>query len=342
MIENTDIVKIENLNFQKDTFTIRWNMTKLCNYYCDFCIQGNKEKHIKDSKNESKELRKQICNKIIDIIENKISTKFSKVKIFLIGGEVTILKEFIEILEILMNCKFAGTIHIYITTNLSAKVEIIKKIKNIAEKHNNGLRYINITASYYKHFTTEKEFINKIKILKCNPFRYANAFNKKNKKSNLETHIVYPLITDEDYKKYLNLKYKYFIFASTIKYLYIRNYKQKISNNLKKKLSKKQLFSKIKATSLKGKQYYFTTTSQIGFILQDTSQFNPKGFMCDTGIYNITINNLGIVSKCPSCTKLTQMGNILKDNIELCNQKDICSSTRCNCDYYHTIEKVIE
>ena len=69
-----EIIKIENISRSNNYYVIRWNMTKICNYYCDFCIQGNKEKHIIDSKGEKKK-RKIICEKIVKFIEKELNGK---------------------------------------------------------------------------------------------------------------------------------------------------------------------------------------------------------------------------------------------------------------------------
>ena len=104
-MNNEDILNIENLKYSSNTYVIRWNMTKLCNYYCDFCIQGDKDKHIKDSIGENKEVRHEIALKIVKFIEEKINNKYSNLHIYLIGGEVTILSDFRDIFKILLNVK---------------------------------------------------------------------------------------------------------------------------------------------------------------------------------------------------------------------------------------------
>jgi MoaA/NifB/PqqE/SkfB family radical SAM enzyme len=356
-MKNEDIIKVENLRNKDDTFTIRWNMTKICNYHCDFCVQGNKEKHLSDSKGESAKIRKQICNKIIYFIENKLNNKFSRIKIFLIGGEITILKDFLDILEKFMNCQFEGEIVIYITTNLSASESVYKEVKRLAlsKKDSKYPRKLSITASFYKTFTTEEEFIKKIKILHVekalklflvskkdffkNKKIYSFIENLEKSMSNISICIGYPLVTDDDYEEYVKFKRRNFFNANIIKHIVIRNFNKSISQQLKKKLSKNK-FKLVKVTLKDNKVHYFSNTAEIGFEIEDTKHFNPNGLICDSGVYNISISNKGIISRCPSCSSKTVVGNILNGDIELSNEKFNCPSMSCNCDYYKMIERI--
>ena len=61
--------------------------------------------------------------------------------------------------------------------------------------------------------------------------------------------------------------------------------------------------------------------------------------LCDSGVNNFSIGNLGNVYRCQSCSDKTVFGNILIDDINLLSDKMICPSTSCNCDYYRTIER---
>ncbi len=361
-MKNEDIIKVENLKYQDNSFVIRWNMTRLCNYYCDFCAQGNKENHLQKSKKESSKIRRQICSNLIKFIETKLNNHYEKIYIFLIGGEITILKDFLDILERLVNCNFKGNIKFHITTNLSADVETLKKMKEIflTKKDSEYKRTLSIVASYYKQFTTEKEFISKIKLLyvgnKLNNFiinkenlfknRILNKIISKyikiveNKTSNISVGISYPLLSDEDYEEFLKFKKKYRKITNSINYIIIRNYHQSISEQLKTKLSNNN-YKRIEVTLKDNKKLYFSNTSKIGLKI-DNKHFNPQGMLCDSGINNLSIGNLGNVYRCPSCANKTVFGNILTDDIDLLSDKMICPSTSCNCDYYRTIERKVK
>ncbi len=81
-------------------------MTYICNYNCNFCIQGEKENHIRKSNGESVETRAKICDNLIKFIETKLDGKYKAINIYLIGGEVTILKDFYNIIKKLPNVNF--------------------------------------------------------------------------------------------------------------------------------------------------------------------------------------------------------------------------------------------
>lgn len=353
-MNNEDILQIENLKYSSNTYVIRWNMTKLCNYYCDFCIQGNKDKHIKDSIGESKEVRHEIALKLVKFIEEKLNNKYSNLHIYLIGGEVTILSDFRDIFKMLLNVKFEGDMEFHITTNLSCKMEFLKNLKSdflsVKSKYS---RKLSISASYYKEFSDEEEFIKKARILHSNSAIRYYLISKKNKlKKNkiiykylnhlsknpiIIISISYPLVEDKDYDLYRAFKRKYSKYVNAINYIIVRNYKKSISNDLKDKLSNSNR-KRIKLTTKTGKVYYFSSTSKIGLLINKTKHFTPKGFLCDSGVNSISINSHGLVSRCPSCSDLTIIGSILKDDIDILKTKISCPSLSCSCDYYHVIE----
>ena len=125
MIKNDDILEIRNLD-TRNCYQFRWQLTSLCNYNCDFCIQGKREKHIRDAQNESSKTRADIALKLKEIMDNLSDSTCGRIKMYLIGGEVTILKDFQTIFETLVSSTFHGEIHFYITTNGSAKIELYK------------------------------------------------------------------------------------------------------------------------------------------------------------------------------------------------------------------------
>lgn len=335
-MDKLDIVKIENLKHPSDVYFIRWGLTKLCNYYCDFCIQGSKSTHLADSISESKNKRFEICDKLICFIENKLEGKYKKIKVFLIGGEPTIISDFTEILERLVDCKFSGHISFHITTNLSTKSDVLLKIKEIFSKKRLYSRKLSITASYYKQFTTEEEFVSKVKIFNNKKNPIMKIINKKKNIFPIRFNIGYPLINDSDYLEFLEFKNKYKNIAYSINYIIITGYKESISDKLKDKLMLDNA-KKIRVTLKDNSILYFSKTNRINLAIDGTRHFNPCGFLCDSGIHNITIDNLGNVSRCVSCSEKSIIGNILVDDINLINDKFICPSLNCGCDSYSTI-----
>jgi len=107
-MKNDEIILIENLNSQSDILDIRWRVTSTCNYQCDFCIQGDSKTHAQLSKGESSELRAKICSSVQTMLEDVEG--YRAVKLSLIGGEVSILKDFSLLLEQLANTGYKGDI----------------------------------------------------------------------------------------------------------------------------------------------------------------------------------------------------------------------------------------
>lgn len=358
-MKSSDIVKIENLSNTSDIYTIRWQMTYLCNYSCDFCIQGNKKQHIDKSREESIEDREKICNNIIQLIEKKLNGKYKEISIYLIGGEITILKDFLKILKKLLDCSFDGRIKIHITTNLSTDKKTLEEIVRLLKREYEHERYVIMSASFYKDYVSEEDFMEKVGILckkektirrilrtnklykKIKKWRKKKKTNQEqNKKGKLHVNVNYPICTDDEYKSYLKFKRKYLGRARNINYIIIRNYSKSISEKLKNKLKKhtKQR-GMLKVSTINKKVYYFLNMSTIALQLKNEKQFNPRGYLCDIGINSITISNLGIASRCLACPDKTVIGD-MKTGIlsELPTEKLICTLDNCNCTYYGTIE----
>ena len=362
-MKSEDIIKVENLNRSKG-FIIRWSLTYLCNYNCDFCIQGDKKTHIEKSKNENIETRKKICDNLINFIETKLNRKYDYIDIYLIGGEVTILSDFLEIVNKIVNCNFEGRIVIKVTTNLSTNDEVLEKLVEMFDKKMTYLREIHINASFYKDFANEEDFIKKIKILINNNkvvnaislntivrkvkktfkfFRRNKTINKiKNKIRKIYVSIGYPICSDKDYEEYVIFKNKYKNITKNIHFIIIKGYKTSISEKLKNRIIKEEKQEKnIKVTFKNNEVFYCQNSNKISLKLENEQSFNSKGYICDVGMHNITINNTGDISRCVSCKEATLIGNMLDGKFELPTTKIVCPSNKCNCSYYGVIEKNI-
>ncbi len=339
------IIEIENMSYRNNKYVIRWNMTKLCNYYCDFCIQGNKNKHLNDSIDENSGTRKIICDKIIYFIENELEGLYDNVSVYLIGGEVTLLNDFLIIVSRIVNSKFSGNIKIHITTNLSKNIDYLNELQKIFIGIDN--RYLSLSASYYKEFTSYKQFIKKINTFKLNNFIKRFICKKTNnkmfsKKSNINLNISYPLICDGDYKKYKIFKFRQIIkrilYTSNYKvnYIIIRNYKKTISNELLEKL-KNNKYKNIKVTFEKNSIKYFSSITEMGHQLYNNRIFNPYGYICDSGINNISIDNKGMVFRCPSYKNKDEMYSLFTNDLKMNDEPFVCLNSNCTCNYFKKI-----
>ena len=355
MLKNEDIKEIENTRNDKDTYIIRWQMTTLCNYYCDFCIQGNAKMHALESKGESSKIRTKIVENLIQFIEKELNGKYKILKIYLIGGEVTILKDFKEILKKLVKIKFKGEVNYHITTNLSADKEDLLEITNMFKGKHHKILWL--SASFYKEFTTEEEFMDKIKLIH-NPHKKVNRMvmeYKKYKEKGFKNKvkymisivlekfnrtmflsICYPLMNDEDYFKYQNFRKRNLRYVDKIEYIVIRRYKKELTKELKEKL-KRESHKAIKLTTFTGDEQYFKRTDDISINVE--GGFNPRGMLCDSGVNCISIDNLGVISRCVSCQKMSIVGNIIEGNFKPLTKEFICPNDTCSCNYYKVIKR---
>ena len=265
-VKSTDIRRIENLKYDKTIYTIRWKMTLLCNYYCDFCIQGNKAFHIEQAKKESAQVREIICEKLVALLE-KLNGKAEGVRLYLLGGEVTLLKDFLPILTRLIGAKFDGMLKILITTNLSMDARTCRKLVSLASGKENRRLYL--TCSYYSEHADEQAFFKKIDILSGKDL-YGRILNRFLKGKGPLCTISYPLRQDADYETYTQFKQRHAEYANRFRYVIIRNYKTSISENIKEKLRNAEKPKKnIKVTFKDGRTEFFTENQHIGLVLDE-------------------------------------------------------------------------
>lgn len=335
-MNNDDIIKIESIN--NNDFIIRWKLTSLCNYNCSFCIQGNKQRHINESKKESIKIRENICKNLIKFIENKLNGKYKKLRIVLIGGEVTILKDFLDILEKLINCKFNNNIVINITTNASFDKLFIKKLKKIVYSKTKNMRKLNISCSFYNEYTTDKDLINKLKLLSKK-----SILNRIYSKNILSTSIGYPIKNNKDFNDYLVFKKKYSKYVSNINYILIRGENIKLSkkcidiiNDIEN--SKNKIY---KVTLKNGDISYYSSMRTIGQSIKDFESFNPVNYECDSGISSFSIMTDGKVYRCVREDKRAYIGDLNETyNIELPTDMFNCKYEKCVCSYFKNIIKI--
>lgn len=133
--------------------TIKWRFTKLCNYKCSYCIQRNKQvvtkQQIEEEWTKIKEESKEISR-----LSEELYKKFNKkIKLSLIGGEVTLFDNLIDIIP------NNGSIEkVFIITNLSRPVEYYIDFSNKLKQRNIGF---SIQASFHREMTDLQTFLYK-------------------------------------------------------------------------------------------------------------------------------------------------------------------------------------
>lgn len=338
-MKSSDILQIERTDRNERIYIIRWQMTHLCNYYCDFCIQGNRERHLEQAKNESPQIRKKICSKLITFIEKEMNGKADIIHLHLIGGEVTILKDFIPILKRLMKVKFEGELKVHITTNMSLSTKMCRKLATIALA--GSRKNLSVRCSYYKEFISQEEFLEKLKALQERSY-YQEFLKKHLKRNRISIAIGYPLFTDQDYKEYLQFKEKNAQYAKRMRPFAIRDYKTSISQTVKSELRNEQEEKKKKVLKViwkDGKEKCYDESVDPCLFIDEERYFQPKGFLCDVGCHNLNIDPQGNMSRCLEAVAETTFGNIFNEMPGYMTEMSRCQAERCTCHSYYSLLK---
>ena len=351
-MKNSDIAGIRNKGFNSRCFDVRWRVTNLCNYDCSFCIQGRRDEKIRNSRMESEETRKRILDELceyLDAIEG-----YDSLRISLIGGEVTVLKDFPEILERLCGISFGGTVSFHITTNFSAPFERYRDIIDIARKHDgvNGRRMISLTASFYRDYVKEEEFFEKIRSLNeymtgSSAFgtarQIAESIMKHFKMSegpSQRISVGYPMLSDSDFESFMKRRKSLASLGVPVSPIIIRNHETDLSEEVTEKLLKEESRLKnIEVLDRRGRKHCFRNIQAVGESLSDADSFCPKGYMCDAGINNIWISSEGEVFRCPAIGSDMTLGSLLDDTFIKNEEMAVCTSDHCSCNQFGLIRR---
>lgn len=343
-MKSSEIKTIEKVKYKKDIFNIRWRVTTLCNYQCAFCIQGNPEEHARQARGETAELRNSICDKIVKLVESA-ENQYRVVDVSLIGGEVTILKDFPDILERLVRSDFTGEMRFSITTNFSAAPDYYQRLIKpfqTADSHKN--RVLSLSASFYPEYVSIEQFSRKLREI------YRFAGNKKHafrslfekaglaKRDCLSLSAGIPIFNDCDFDMFVKIKDSFKDTDIRISPIIIRKYDTDLSDEtLKSYIARGE--KNLRVTDIYGKTRYYPTIQALGASLEHTDTFCPTGYLCDAGIRNIWIDAFGSVKRCPAIGSTMCMGSILDDTFQLYTSPTVCTSDHCSCGVFGKIEK---
>ena len=339
-----------------NSVVIRWQVTSLCNYQCDFCIQGSRETHFLAAKEESIEKRNEITEDLVRYIETKVSPR-TAVELYLIGGEVTILKDFREIVSRFVNCAFKGHIIIYLTTNLSRDLDYFSSLCELFKGKRN--RTFNLHASYYINYISPDAFKSKVSglsgylskerwqdrlvaiklvSLPCFPTRLI-------KRRNVFLTIGIPVLNDDSWRLLEDFRSVYRDSAVHVNPIIIRNHETNLSESVVERLRKSGGLSRKLIVSFSGgERRRYKNIQQLGIDLEGSDgRFSPLGYYCDAGQKCFSISTNGSVWRCPVLSDLSSpvKGHLLGDikNIDsaLLSAPAVCGADHCSCNYFTTI-----
>ncbi len=352
-MRNEDVVSIQNLQNDPGCFEIRWQLTLLCNYECDFCIQGNRQEHLRDARGESPETRQVILRSILSLISEL--SEYHKLTIRLVGGEVTILPDFPDILEELSACPFEGDILFHITTNLSRSSDYICRLYDIVNKYDRpgAARNLFVRASFYKAYTSYEEFSGKIRKIsahmapgrKNDPVSRAKRWLLRKAGRPLPKQLGslsagLPILNDRDYAQYREMEAEFEGSPVQMQPILIRKYKTDVSPEIMEKLlAEEQSFHYTLVRYRDGSEQTFRDIQSFGASLEDTKIFRPNGYLCDAGVRNISIRADGIAERCPAIRENLVIGSLSDGKYALLTEPQICTSGHCSCKAFGIVRK---
>ncbi len=356
-MRSDQVKKIVNMprRFMKSV-VIRWQVTSLCNYQCEFCIQGSRETHILAAKDESLNKRNEITENLIRFIETKISPR-TAVELYLIGGEVTILKDFREIVSRFVNCGFKGHIIIYLTTNLSRDSDYFSSLCELFRNKKN--RTFNFFASYYSNYSSPDAFRFKVSGLSC--FLSKESWQSRLfaiklvskflfpswliKKENVFMTIGIPILNDDSWLLLEDFRSVYHNSAVHVNPIIIRNHETNLSENVIRQLKKSGRGArKVIVSFYKGVRRNYKNIQQLGIDLDDSNgRFSPLGYYCDAGQRCFSVSSNGDVWRCPALSVFSSsvrnhfLGDIKDIDSILLSAPAVCGADHCSCNYFTII-----
>ncbi|MBR5175511.1 MAG: radical SAM protein [Bacteroidales bacterium] len=335
------------------SLVIRWKVTALCNYQCDFCIQGSREKHVQAFRSESPDKRGAVAESIVRFIESKVSSR-RVVELYLIGGEVTFLRDFPEILRRFVDCRFNGHIIIYVTTNFSKGHEYLSSLMDLFKGKRN--RTFKILASYYRDYTSPEEFLGKVS--KLIPSLSPTSLNIRlmaikaasmsgcrwlTSKNNAFLSIGIPMIDDDSWCFYKEMGSSFRRSRVRVNPIVLRNFDTRLSQSVLEDLKGSKACGKmLRVYYSDGSRTGFANIAQLGESLEDSDgKFHPRGFYCDAGQNSFSVSPDGEVWRCPvlSPPGSFKMGEITDNGFSPLSSPTLCQAGYCSCNYFTNIRK---
>ena len=358
-MNNDEVAQVNNLGrYQLNSFVIRWELTRFCNYSCDFCVQGSHESHLKAFQSESGERRKMIAASIARYIERFIPAG-KIVEISLIGGEITALPDFKDNLAEIVNCNFRGIIIIRITTNFSRPSRYFSDLFELF--HGRSDRALFVSASFYRRYTAPDAFGKKLRALFEETDKPVKRYFRLRQRllsfipgrkpffknwQNVFISVGWPILDDDSYRDFRQFQKDYGRYARQVFPIIIRNYPVALSDSIRAALKTNGASGSPAGNSLEvkladGRKMYFSNMPNLGNHISDAGKFCPYGYLCDAGCNSMSIAPDGRVLRCPTIDAPDDfyLGNITDDSFRLLDKSAVCHSGHCSCNSFKTIRK---
>lgn len=304
-MKNIDAIK----PIQTDYLTVTWFVSSKCNYKCFYCI---------DSLNGGKHYPEDYVGMVKFILQLHNKYPIKKIKLFLMGGEVTFWDKLIPLVKELKN-------------KLDIKILLISNGSQTIEWWNENQQYFDfINLSYHHQYANRDHFIKISKMInyKANILLMTDPINFKeiidngrliSKKSKIA--VVPKLLRIKLGKEIYDYSDKQLeIFNETFGYEYYS-----LGLNWLTTLIKYRDNDEIKYK----RPYYFQ--------LKKYNRF--KNWKCSGGLDNFFINDKGeiFVGQC----RTGYLGNINEKKIKLPHKEFICDRETCDCSIdLHSTTKI--
>jgi len=301
----TDITKVETFTKEYD-IEVEWDITFRCNYSCSYCASYNNNNPLKLKSLE------EYC-KAVDYLISYFPDKIIKINI--LGGEPTLFKHWVLLLEYIESKGHVPTI----TTNLSTPIATLnKKIYNTKLKEC-------VNTSFHPEFADENDFVAKAILLRNTgllksigilalPSHWDIAIRVLNRLKHIPTCGLC-VIKNEDTSSTA-------IADSVISYtdaqLGIIN--DNTISNAQTRVTR--------VTRGNTVTEYSSTDAMLS-----AKEYNFKGMLCNVGVTRIHIKDTGdcYPSACLLNNRKACMGNIYKQDLRKIAKAIVCPFTFCGC-----------
>ncbi|MBR1456334.1 MAG: radical SAM protein [Oscillospiraceae bacterium] len=337
-MRNEDVVRIENPAARPDRLDIRWHVTSQCNYACDFCIQGDREAHRRDAAGESAATRAAVCEALLERIGSLRGYK--SVHVGLIGGEVTILPDFPELLERFASCGFRGDLSLQITTNLSLPAERYAALcRSVRRCDRPGMRrYLFPAASFDRAYVSQEAFTEKLRAIARSAPAKRRLFSRA--APSVQLRAGFPILTDDDYDAYLRMADELAPCGVRTDPIPIRRYRTELSDAVREKLAAERSGGAgIRVLDGAGVLHGFPSIQALGQALEGAEHFCPRGFRCDAGVHSLWVDAFGSAWRCPVLGDRLALGSVLDGSLRLLEDSALGTADHCSCSQFHLIER---
>lgn len=144
---------------------IKWRLTDVCNYDCEYCLRRIfvKDANLSNSVRLKNDL--ESCEKVIPEVSRIINELPGKVKLDLIGGEISLFNLHDFFIKLISGCNKDKLTRISMTTNMFRPADYYNDLINLCASYNVDL---SVTCSFHDQIVSLSDFMNTFTKIKSN------------------------------------------------------------------------------------------------------------------------------------------------------------------------------